>query len=179
MAERNNTRLWSMRGLFILLCMFVIFWRLLPLDLIPHNIAGPDLILALICTWVLRRPEYATPLMIAAIVLLTDLLFQRPPGLWTALVLLGSEALKSRSAGLRDMGFVPEWITVASVVVVITLANRLVLALLLVDQAPLGLTLVQMLMTILFYPFVIMFSAMIFGIRKIKPGDAESLGHRV
>ena len=86
MAERNTVRLWLMRGIFAAICGALIFWRLLPLDMLPARIAGPDIIVALSFAWVLRRPEYAPPLFIATILLMSDLLFQRPPGLWAALV---------------------------------------------------------------------------------------------
>lgn len=178
MAERNQARLWSMRALFGAICLAVIFWRLLPLDMVPRGWAGPDLIVALAFAWVLRRPEFAPPLLIAALMLLADLLFQRPPGLWAALVVIASEALKSRAAGLRDMSFVPEWLTVASVLVAITLTYRLALSVLLVPQAPLGLSLMELLMTLLAYPLVVLASAFLLGVRRIRPGDAESIGSR-
>ncbi len=170
MAELTQARLWSMRALFVALCLMVIFWRLLPLDTVPRGWAGPDLILALSCVWVLRRPEFAPALLIAAMVLLTDLLFQRPPGLWAALVLMGTQALKARAGGLRDLGFGPEWLTVSIVLVALTLSERLILAVLLVDQAPLGLSLMQVIGTILVYPLVVLASTLLLGVRKIKPG---------
>ncbi len=178
MVERSQTRVWAMRALFVALCLSVIFWRLLPLDTLPHGWAGPDLILALACAWVLRRPEYAPPLLIAALMLLADLLFQRPPGLWAALALLGTEALKSRAPGLRDLGFGPEWIAVATVMIAMTLGERLILAILLVVQAPLGLSLMQAVLTVLIYPLVVLASALLLGVRKGRPGDANSLRGR-
>jgi len=168
-----------MRALFAALCMCVIFWRLLPLDTVPRGWAGPDLIAALAFAWVLRRPEFAPPLLIGALVLLADLMFQRPPGLWAALVVLGAEALRTRGPGLRDMGFGPEWLTVTTVLVIMTLAQRLILAILLVDQAPLGLSLMQMGTTALVYPLVVLASALLARVRKIRPGDDSSMGQRI
>lgn len=178
MGEQSAFDLWLRRAIFAALCLAVIFWRLLPLDTLPRGWAGPDLIVALAFAWVLRRPEYAPPVLIAVLVLLADLLFQRPPGLWAALVLLGSEALKARAPGLRDMGFGPEWLSVAVVLVAMTLAERTVLAILLVPQAPLGLSLMQMGMTALAYPLVVLGSALLLGVRKLRPGDAAALGAR-
>jgi len=160
-----------MRALFALLCAVVILWRLLPLDTVPPGWAGPDIIVALVFAWVLRRPEYAPPLLIGITVLLADLMFQRPPGLWAALVLLGSEALKTRAPGLRDLGFAPEWLAVAGITLAITLAYRLTLAILLVPQAPLGLSLMQMIMTVLCYPLIVLASATLMGVRKARPSE--------
>jgi rod shape-determining protein MreD len=178
MVEQSSLHIWAQRVIFAALCLTVIFWRLLPLDTLPRGWAGPDLITALAFAWVLRRPEYAPPLLIALLVLLADLLFQRPPGLWAALVLLGSEALKGRAAGLRDMSFVPEWLTVAVLLVAMTLAERTALAILLVPQAPLGLSLMQVVMTVLAYPVVVGASAVLFGVRKLRPGDAAAMAGR-
>lgn len=178
MAERSQARLWSMRAVFAALCLGVIFWRVLPLDMVPRGWAGPDFIVALAFAWVLRRPEFAPALLIAAVMLLADLLFGRPPGLWAALVVGGAEMLRARGPGLRDMTFLPEWLSVASVLVAITLAYRLVLSVLMVPQAPLGLSLMETLMTLLAYPLVVLASALVLGVRKLRPGDAESIGSR-
>lgn len=179
MGERVYMRLWAMRGVFMLLGFGVIFWRILPLNTTPAGWAGPDLIVALAFAWALRRPDYVPPLLIGAIVLLADLMFQRPPGLWAALVVLGSEALKRRAPGLRDMGFGPEWLTVASMIVATMLAYRLILAILIVPQAPLGLSLMQMAMTVLCYPVVVAVSALVFGVRKARPRDGTSRRLRI
>ena len=69
-----------------------------------------------------------------AYALLADFLFQRPPGLWAALVVLAAEALKARAVGLRDLPFPVEWVSVGTTLVGITLAYRLVLAVLLEPQ---------------------------------------------
>ncbi len=178
MVERSQTRLWTLRAIFVALCICAIFWRLLPLQMVPSRWAGPDMIVALCFAWVLRRPEYAPPLLIAAVMLLADLLFQRPPGLWAALIVMGAQTLKSRAPGLRDLSFLPEWLTVAGVLIVLTLSYRLILAVLLVPQAPLGLSLIELLSTLIAYPVVALFSALVFGVRKVRPGDAASMGTR-
>ncbi|MFU1477609.1 rod shape-determining protein MreD [Roseovarius sp. C7] len=179
MAERNALRLWFMRALFAAICGALIFWRLLPLDILPARIAGPDLIVALCFAWVLRRPEYAPPMIIAAVILLSDLLFQRPPGLWAALVLVGCETLKRRAAGLRDMGFLPEWLSVAVMAAAIWLSYRVVLAVFFVPQAPLALTIMQLIATVAAYPLVVFLSTTLLGVRRVRPGDADSMGVRI
>ncbi len=171
MTEASRGHLWAMRGLFAALCALVIFWRLLPLDTLPPGWAGPDLITALAFAWVLRRPAYAPALLVAIVVLVADIMFQRPPGLWAALVVLGCETLKARAPGLRDMGFGPEWLVVGVVTLGVTLLYRLSLAVLLVPQAPLGLSLMQMAMTVLCYPLVVLASSLLFGVHKARPSE--------
>lgn len=178
MAERRPKSRWAMRILFGVLCLLLIFAHLLPLQTLPRGWAGPDVMLALTFAWVLRRPDFVPPLLIAGVFLLADLLFQRPPGLWAALVLLGSQTLRAREPGLRDLTFAVEWVSVATTLVAMTLGYRIILALLMVDQAPLGLSLMQLVATLVVYPLVALVSHGIFGVRKIAPGDIDALESR-
>ncbi len=179
MASAKPRQPWVMRGLYLGLCLFLLFLQLLPLDTIPKVWAAPELTLAVTFAWVLRRPNFVPPFLVAVVFLLIDLMVQRPPGLWAALVLLGSETLRARAPGLRDLTFPVEWLTVATTLVVMTLGYRTILALLLIDQAPLGLSLIQLLMTLLSYPIVVWITQSVFGVRKMSPGDLEVLGQRI
>lgn len=175
MAERSATYLWTMRSVYVGLCVAVIFLRLLPLDTLPKGWAGPDLILALTLAWGLRRPEFVPPLLVAAVFLLCDLLFHRPPGLWAALVLIGSQTLRARAPDLRDLTFPVEWASVATTLVAMTLGYRIILGLLMVDQAPLGLSLMEMVMTLVAYPLVVLLSQSLLGVRKVAPGELNAM----
>lgn len=179
MAESFIQRYWLMRALYLILCIILILMHLLPLDIQPSNWTGPDLILAITFAWVLRRPDYVPVLLIALVALAMDLLFQRPPGLWAACVVMGAETLRNRAPMLRDLSFAAEWASVASTMVAITLAYRLVLAVLMVDQAPLGLSLMQMLFTLMVYPVVAFLSHTVMGVRKLTPGDLDAMGKRI
>ena len=111
---------------------------------------------------------------LAVLALAMDLLLQRPPGLWAALTLVGFETLRRRATALRDLTFFMEWAAVAGTLVAITLGYRLVLTLLLVDQAPLGLSMMQLVSTLLAYPLVAAVSHVLFRVRKLAPGDLAS-----
>lgn len=178
MAENAAYRMWAMRALYVALGLLLVFLHLLPLDTLPRGWAGPDLMLALTFAWVLRRPEFVPPLLIAAMILLGDLMFHRPPGLWAALVLVAAETLRARASGLRDQTFAAEWVAVATTLIATTLAYRVVLALLMVDQAPLGLSIMQLVMTLVAYPVVVLLTQTVFGVRKLAPGDIDPLGGR-
>lgn len=178
MADREATFLWTMRALYVGLSLVMVYLHLLPLDTVPRGWAGPDLVLALTFAWVLRRPEYVPPLLIALVLLLCDLLFHRPPGLWAALVLIASQTLRGQTRDLRDMTFSVEWLSVATTLVAITIAYRVILAILLIDQAPLGLSLMQMVMTLFAYPLVVIVSQALFGVRHLAPGDVDPMGGR-
>ena len=174
-----SSAIWWKRSLFVLLALAVLFGNLLPLSTVPASWAGPDLLIALTFAWALRRPQFVPVLLIAIIMLLADLLQQRPPGLMAFLVVLGAEQLKTRAIGLRDASFAGEWAAAGLVVIGVFLLNRVTLAVLMVDQAPLGLTLIQMIATILIYPVVVLISHLIFGVRKLAPGDDDAIGSRI
>ncbi|AXI48135.1 rod shape-determining protein MreD [Sulfitobacter sp. SK012] len=208
MNELSPARLWLMRAGFVLLTALIIFYQLLPLDTAPVDLfttdlvplaasdssdarlerllhlsdprrwIGPDLLLGFAMAWSLRRPEYVPAILLAGIFLLADMLLQRPPGLLALLTLVGCENLKMRERGLRDATFVAEWIAVAFVMVSIFIANRIILSLLLVDTAPWGLSLIELGMTLLFYPLIAGVTHGLMGVRKTAPGELDSKGQR-
>ena len=179
MADAPSSQTLIGRAVFIALALGMIFVQLVPFSLEPGGWAWPDLLLVITVVWVARRPDYAPFVVIALIFLLTDLLFQRPPGLWAALVLIMTEVLRARRARLRNMPLAFEWGSVAVLIVAITLANRIVLAVVMLPQAPLGLTLIQMVMTILAYPLVALVAHLLLGVTRSAPGAVDSWGHRI
>lgn len=179
MADTPTTRIWLGRFVFVVVVMVLMFAQLLPLNTSPTVWAAPDWALAVTFVWVARRPEYAPLFFIAVLFLLSDLLFQRPPGLWAALVVIVSEMIRKRSKGIRNMPFPLEWGTVAVAIVGITLLNRAALTVVMTAQAPLGLTLIQMVMTIIFYPLVVVLAHYIFGVSRPALGQVDSRGHRL
>ncbi|AVO39703.1 rod shape-determining protein MreD [Pukyongiella litopenaei] len=172
------TRLWLMRAAYFGLVLVILFFHLLPLDTVPRRIAPPDLFEALTFAWVLRRPDYVPPLSIAAAMLLADLLLQRPPGLTALAVLLGAEFLRARGPGMRDTGFLFEWLVVALVMLAIPVLTRVVMGLSLTVQSPLSLVLSRAGFTILAYPLVVAASQALLGVRRPAPGSGEQVGLR-
>lgn len=180
MAEHTLTRLWTMRGLFVVLALVLILFKLLPLEFTPRRwFAGPDLVMAFCFAWILRRPEYVPPLAIAGVFLLADLMLQRPPGLLAGLVVMAAQNLKSRGMTLRNQPFSVEWLSVSAIFLAVALANRLILAVTVAPQAPFGLSAVQLVMTMLAYPFVVLISTYLFGVRKSSLGEVNALGQRL
>ncbi|WP_204362812.1 rod shape-determining protein MreD [Litorivita pollutaquae] len=179
MGEHPLWRLWSMRAMYLALCIFLIFFNLMPLETLPRAWAGPDLLAAFTCAWVLRRPEYVPVLAVASIALLADFLYQRPPGLWAALMVLITEGLRARAISLRDQSFIVEWITVTSGLIILALSYRIILAMLLVDQAPLGLSLIQLIMTLACYPIAVLITITLFRVRRPSLAEVNALGQRL
>jgi rod shape-determining protein MreD len=179
MADAIATRRVVWRTVFVGLALLVAFVRLLPLGDGAGGVPGPDLLVALALAWAVRRPDYVPVLLLAALMLMADFLFMRPPGLWAAITVLGVEFLRNREAGFRDLPFPVEWGMVALLLLVMTLANGFVLLVLMVDQPTLGLTLLQLIATILSYPLVVAVTVFALGLRRVAPGEVDDRGHRL
>jgi len=179
MVDLLTRRRWIYRFALVGLAALLIFCHILPLGTGPGSWPAPDLLIALIFAWVMRRPEYVPAPLIGLLVLLTDMLFMRPPGLWAALAVMGTEFLRGRQQFSREMPFPVEWLMVSVVLAAMVIGNRLVLAIFMVDQAGLGLTLLQMMTTIAAYPFVVLFTTFVLRIRKVALGEVDELGHRL
>lgn len=179
MAETPTARRWLGRLTYLAVALALIFAQLLPLETSPRAFAPPDLILAVTLVWIARRPDFLPVPLIALVFLISDLLFQRPPGLWTALVLILTEVIRARASGLRNVPFGLEWVTVAVGIFAITMVNRATLAIALTPQAPLTLTLIQMAMTILVYPVIVGVAYLFLGVHRPAPGAVDGLGHRL
>lgn len=192
---------------FVALGLFIIFSHLIPLETVPPGFGGssldpitqpratagtqtevlydpvrwimPDLLILFALAWVTRRPSFVPALAIGVIFLLADMLFQRPPGLWTALVLIASEILRGRARAMRTLPFWLEWVTVAMAIITITAIYGFTLSMVLVPQGPLGLTLLQLVLTIASYPAVVFVSYAFFGVNRPAPGEVDALGHRI
>ena len=167
------------RGIYLLVVLALLFLRLLPLGDGAARLPGPDLVLCLTLAWLLRRPDYLPALLIAAVFFLEDLLLMRPPGLWTAVVLLGTEVLRSRIALTRELSFVVEWLFMAALMLAMFLGYRLILAVTFLPQVAFGYALAQVLASILFYPVVVWLSHVTLGVHKPGMGEVDEMGRRL
>ena len=105
--------------------------------------------------------------------LMCDLLLQRPPGLWAALMVLACESLKTQVRTLRDSGVVSEIVSVSFMIIAVSVAYRLILAVTLVEVPHIGLSAIQTGATLIAYPFVVLMSHTIFGVKRTAPGDLD------
>ncbi|MGD1881828.1 MAG: rod shape-determining protein MreD [Paracoccaceae bacterium] len=179
MSELSPLQLWTRRLGFVALALFIVFLHLLPLQTAPQSWAGPDWLMAFAFAWAVRRPDYMPAAMLALVFLMADLLLQRPPGLWALLMLVACESLKSQSRQLRAATFPTEAFSVAGLIIAVSIGYRLVLVVFLVDLPPLSLEIMQMIMTLAFYPLAALVTHSLMGVRKIVPGDYVSRGRRL
>lgn len=198
MAEAPQTRVWIGRMTFMAICLVLIFCRLLPLETLaapdlplgfdpkvdrlpplPAQWAMPDALVVIAAAWAVRRPDYLPVIVVAGLFLLVDFLFQRPPGLWAALMVGFTEFLRARSNAMRALPFAVEWMTVSLGIVAITLLSAALLALVDRPQAALSLVITQMALTCLIYPPVVAIAHFVFGVSRPAPGEVDALGHRL
>jgi len=179
MADTPMGQIWRGRLAFVALSFLIIFLQLLPLDARPGGWPPPDILLLIAVAWSTRRPEMAPISFIAVIFMMTDLLFQRPPGLWAGLVVIFCEILRRRARQFRNTPLLIEWVSIAIGIVAITALHRLVLAVVVSPQAPLGLTILQTGLTICLYPVIVLVAHLVFGVSRPAPGATDSLGHRL
>ena len=166
---------WPMRLGYVALCLLFLALALLPFQTVPRGWAGPDWIIVLTLAWAARRPDYVPAHLVAFTVLLADFLLMRPPGLVAALAVIARQILRRRAISLRDAPFPQEWLTVAALLVAMTLAERLAYAMFLIDQPPLGLVIMRLFASIAAYPLVVFASQILLGLRKPQPGDDDTV----
>jgi rod shape-determining protein MreD len=199
MVERRQTQRLFYVALFLGLAALMTFYRLLPLgiygisqdmtgqDLLPGadigfslaNLPAPDFLLCLTLAWVVRRPDLLPAPVIVGYFFIEDILLLRPPGLWALIILTGSEFLRTRTEQLRGYGFWLEYLLVFGLMLVMFVANRAILAIVMVPQVPLGLSLAQFLVTVVAYPVVVALSHFVFGLRKPATGEVDALGQKL
>lgn len=179
MADALPAGHWPYRLLFLALAALSLFLRMLPLQTLPSVWPGADLLACLTIAWVLRRPDYVPVLLIVLVFLVEDMLTLRPPGLWTAIVVLGTEFLRSREPLTRELPFPLEWAMVAAVLLGMMLANRLALAMTISPQPGFASTFLRSVLTILAYPAIVGFSRLLFGLRKSATGEVDARGRRL
>ncbi len=124
--DRGSQRVWFYRGLYVLAALALIFARLLPLGG-SQFLASPDILFVLTLAWVSRRPDHVPIPLIAAVTLFTDFLFMRPPGLWSAIMIVACEFMRSRAGRAAGLPFLVEWMFAAAAVAGAAALERLVM----------------------------------------------------
>jgi len=178
MVDPATTQRWLYRLLFVALAAALLFLRLLPLDMTPAALPGPDLLLCLSLAWVQRRPDIVTPLLLGTLLFLSDMLLGRPPGLWAALVLIAAEFLRSRHQGAAEMPFAIELSLVASAVIALAVAYWAALGIFTIPHPGLDELMMRAVFTLMAYPAVVGLSRLAFNIRRLSPAEAEPGGLR-
>jgi len=179
MGSPAALHIWIGRAAYFGCAALLIFASLVPMRFNPGGVPAPDLLLALTFSTVLRRPDFAPFWLVFAIFLLADTLSGQPLALWTGIVLISTEFLRTQERRFRELIFPFEWAFFTAVFFLAILANRIILTVALVPVADFGAQMLYFFVTVITYPLVVLFCYAIIHIRKITPGEAVRLGHRL
>ena len=153
MNELPN-RLLRLRCTFLVIAIFLIMLPTLPIQTNFNPIFIPDLLLIMTFTWVMQRPDIIGPITITIVFLFADFILQRPPGLWTVIVLLAATFLGMRSARFKEVFFIYEWAIVSLIIVFCYLTQYILMRLTFLASYDLQLLTITGLITIFFYPVI-------------------------
>lgn len=153
----------TLAGLICTLIAMIPFRAALP------TLVSPDLLTALCCFWVIRRPDTAPMPLIFALGLVADLLLMRPVGLGALVLVLMTEGLRSQYGALRDVGRVLEWLMFTALFSVATLGIMAVMWVTFAEVPPLGAMGERIVITAMIYPLVGTTARIVFGVTRPQP----------
>ena len=137
---------------YFVLVLLVVMLQTLPLSTAPTYFIGPDLALLITLTWIINRPDVMAPALIALTLLLVDLILQRPPGLWSLIVLSTGMFLRMRADGFIEEIFLLEWAMVSSIIATCYLVYHFALLVTFLPTNDVSVVLPQALLTVACYP---------------------------
>jgi len=179
MTSVGRTGRWIHRLTFVLIALVLVLTRMLPLGNRAGDWPGPDILLCVTLAWTLRRPDTMRMWLVAFVFLTEDMLLMRPPGLWTAIVVLGTEFLRSRVSVARESNFLSEWLAAAALMVAMEIAYRFVFSLAFLPQVSFGYAMMGVATTVLCYPAVVLVTTAVFGLHKPATGEIDAYGRRM
>ena len=175
----GQTRILAYNLLFVAAAFLLLTIQMMPHVPIVGPLYEPDLIFCLMAAWLLRHPEYLSAVVIVVSVLVSELLFLQPLGLWAALMLLASEFFRSTADRVRFLPFGYEWLIVMTAYAAAAIAYSFLLALTLVPGPDAKTVALQLFATAVAYPLVVATTNLLFRIRKtssIRTGLLEEGG---
>ncbi len=178
MANTYLARLWLGRLTFLAVAWLVLALALVPHDFTPRLIPAPDLLLGLAFAFMLRRPDFLPVWLVALVFFVSDLLLMRPPGLWSAIIILAMEFTRNQEHRLRELAFPFELAFVGAVMFLAMIANRLILSLLIVPQGGFGTLMLLFLTSLLAYPLVVLFCSMVLRLHGMTLHEVITSGGR-
>jgi rod shape-determining protein MreD len=176
MVDPVTMRRFLFRVQFLGVCLLLVFYKMLPLSTEPGRIPGPDLLFVFTAAVIMRRPNFAPVGLIVLVHLVADLLFMRPPGLWTALTLIAYEFLRNRRLRDSEVPVVAEIGLVVGVFLATVIGYTLVLTIFAVSHPGVLTLAIHVLTTAVCYPFAILVVHYILRVRRVKPGELDDDG---
>ena len=178
----NEVSAWELsvrRGSYLAVGILLIVSSLLPLNLAAGSWPGPDLLYCITMVYMIRRPEFLPVWSVLIVFFLREILTTAPLGLWTMLMVIGTEIVRSNIQAFREYIFGLEWLWVTAIYGGALLIQNIVLSLALSHQ-PAGLDqFYQFLFTVAAYPIIVAVMRFGFNIQRPPPGEIDAWGHRL
>ena len=152
MMQDPPLRILRLQLTYLAIVALVVLLQTLPLQSLSYPFAPADVPLAITLAWIMRRPDVMSPILITLAFLFADAILQRPPGLWTLIVLCASIFLRMRTRGRKEVQFLYEWFIISLVIAVSFLVQYFALMFTFLPVPDLQPYLVQVLLGILIYP---------------------------
>lgn len=163
---------------YLLFSLGLIFASLLPLNFTPDRLVWPDMVKLLTFAIALRRPDYVSLWLIAAIYLFCDVIYFQPLGVAPFSMVIVTYWLILRAEHMRDASFLQEWVFAAVAILASVIICKVIMAITLLPAVDMTVTVIQTLLSILCYPFMVGLLRLI-GLRKAALGEVDQLGHRI
>ena len=161
-----SERILIYRIIFVTIATFLILANLMPLQTTPQSWPWPNILLLLIFCWSLREPNFVPVTLIIAVLLLQDFLLHRPPGLFSGISIIILILIKAITASSDDKSFLAEWVRVSLAFAAISLFYHFVLLISFVNTTELRISLIQTILNISTYPFIVLVSHYIFRVKR-------------
>jgi len=145
-------RVFRLQLTYLAIVALVVLLQTLPLQGLPYPFAPANVPLVVTFAWIVRRPDIIGPSLITLAFLFADAILQRPPGLWTLIVLCASIFLRTRTRGRNEILFLYEWLIVAMVIGGSFLVHYFALMFTFLPVPDVQQYVVQVLLSILIYP---------------------------
>lgn len=139
-------------ALMLALGLAAIFVEAAPLGLAADAYPSPDILFCVVAYWSVRRPEAAVLVAVFALGLARDLMTDAPVGAGVLTLVFASEFLKALGPGLSRRSFATEWLLLATVLVLVLMAQWLIVLVLLAHPPYLTDLAYQWLATMALYP---------------------------
>ena len=158
-----TSNFWVQRFFYFIFSLLLIVWLIVPQNPLKQTIPTPDFLFCLTLAIIFRRPNVLPIVLIGLVFLVTDILFNRPIGLWTAIVLITTEFARTQFWRYNDANFITTWLFVSLLIMISTFTHMIVLNIFLISQAEFWHYLIWAMLTILIYPIMFCISFLIVG----------------
>ncbi|WP_069299692.1 hypothetical protein [Neptunicoccus sediminis] len=179
MDDVSLVQLWARRSLYIGTGFAIILWSIVPFDLSAGALPGPDILYCITMAYVVRKPEWAPVWAVFLVFFFRDILTLAPLGLFTLLIVLGTEVVRSNIQAFREYSFGLEWLWMGTIFFIITILQQIILLMTLTHTPRFVEQLYLMVFTILLYPVIVGVMKFGFGFQRPRPGELDAWGKRL